>query len=86
MSMKSKRVCVRLEREQHAELIYLQENGGGWDPSIIIRRAIVHYAQHIREKNAAEQKRQEEFLSGKLTVKVKTPLLQRKANAKAAAK
>lgn len=86
MSMKNNRVCVRLEREQHADLIYLQENGGGWDPSIILRRAIVHYAQHIRNKNAAEQKRQEEFLSGKLSKPVKTPLLKRKAEAKAAAR
>lgn len=86
MSMKNKRVCVRLDRDQHADLIYLQQNGGGWDPSEIIRRSIQHYARHIREKNAAEAKRQEEFLSGKLTVKVKTPLLERKAKAKASSR
>lgn len=85
MNQKTKRYCVRFSDREEVDMTYLVANGGGWDPSVVIRRAVAHYANHIRDKNAAEQKRTENFLSGKLSTKAKTPLLQPKAKAKAAA-
>lgn len=81
----SKRICVRFGLQELQDLTWLQMNGGGWDPSVIIRRAVKAYRQFREEALAAEQKRQEQFLSGKLSKPAKTPLLQRKAKAKAAA-
>lgn len=85
MDGKSKRICVRFGLQELQDLTWLQMNGGGWDPSVIIRRAVKAYRAQREEAVAAAQKRSQEFLSGKLSTKAKTPLLQRKAKAKAAA-
>lgn len=79
---KSKRICVRFGPQEYDDLTWLQMNGGGWDPSVVIRRAVKRYREIRQEELIAQQKRDEEFLSGKMNGKKKTPLLQRKAKAK----
>lgn len=64
--MSSKRICVRFDDKAAEDLDYLLYNGGGWDPSIIIRKAVKLFAAKRREELAAERKRETDFLAGKM--------------------
>lgn len=83
MDGKSKRICVRFGLQELQDLTWLQMNGGGWDPSVIVRRAVKAYRAQREKALAEEEKQKTQFLSGRMSQPKKTPLIERKRKAAA---